>query len=118
MTQQPTQGAMVHPGVQLPGTDETAVYRLFDDAGRLLYVGVGRNPMNRWSAHADQHEWWPTVATFTVNWHATRAEAAAEERHALRNESPVHNLHGTPRWAGIVSQHVRSEIAGRTRHKA
>jgi hypothetical protein len=94
------------------------VYRLSDESGRLLYVGMGRNPLNRWSAHADLHEWWPQVATFEVAWYDSRGEAAAEERRALREDDPAHNLHGTPKWAGIVSGHVRAELAGRRAHAA
>jgi predicted GIY-YIG superfamily endonuclease len=75
---------MIHPGIQTGGSEETAVYRLFDQAGQLLYVGMGRNPMNRWSSHADQHAWWPQVTAFAVVWHPTRSDAAAEERSALR----------------------------------
>jgi hypothetical protein len=92
---------------------ETAVYRLSDDSGRLLYVGIGRNPLNRWSAHADLHDWWPKVATFNIAWYGSREEAAAEERRALRNDNPVYNIHGTPKWASVVSGHVRAELAVR-----
>ncbi|MFF3884060.1 hypothetical protein [Streptomyces sp. NPDC001914] len=107
------QGQMPHPGVAPKGTDETAVYRLSDDSGRLLYVGIGRNPMNRWAAHADLHAWWPQVAAFEVTWYDSRGEAGAEERRALRQDDPAYNIHGTPKWGGIVSGHVRAELAVR-----
>lgn len=113
MTKRMAKGQMPHPGVQLKGTEETAVYRLSDESGRLLYVGIGRNPLNRWSAHADLHAWWPEVATFEVTWYDSRAEAAAEERRALREDDPAHNLHGTPKWAAIVSGHVRDALDAR-----
>lgn len=116
MVQRKTTGSMPHPGAGAKGTGETAVYRLSDSTGRLLYVGIGRNPQNRWGAHADLHAWWPQVATFEVTWYGSRDDAAAEERRALREDSPAHNLHGTPKWAGIVSGHVRAEIAGRRAH--
>lgn len=106
-------GKMIHPGVQPKGSEDTAVYRLYDAAGRLLYVGMGRNPMNRWSSHADQHAWWPQVVTFTVLWHTTRKEAAADERHALRNEAPVHNIHGTERHGLVTGEGVRRELVAR-----
>jgi hypothetical protein len=81
---------------------ETAVYRLSDAAGRLLYVGIGRNPMARWASHADQHAWWPEVASFEVAWHPSREAAAAEEKRALQEDGPVHNLHGTPGWGKFL----------------
>lgn len=108
--QQPTHGQMIHPGVGDKATSETAVYRLYDEANRLLYVGIGRNPMNRWAAHADQHAWWPNVKSFETKWFPSREEAAAEERRALREDSPLHNIHGTPGWAAAVSGHVRREL--------
>lgn len=111
MPQRIVQGQMTHPGVQAKGTDETAVYRLYDVNDRLLYVGMGRNPMGRWASHADQHAWWPDVARFEVTWYPTRQEAAAEERRALREDDAAHNVHGTPKWASVVSGHVRSELA-------
>jgi hypothetical protein len=106
-------GEMPHPGVGGKESGETAVYRLSDESGRLLYVGMGRNPLNRWAAHADLHAWWPEVTTFDVAWYDSREEAAAEERRALRHDDPAYNIHGTPRWAGVVSGHVLSALAVR-----
>lgn len=108
-----TAGVMVMPGVQTRGTDETAVYRLFDSADRLLYVGMGRNPMGRWASHADQHAWWPEVVRFTVDWFPTRGEASAEERRALKEEATVHNVHGTERHGLVTGAGVRAALAGR-----
>lgn len=86
------------------------MYRLLDATDRLLYVGMGRNPLNRWSAHADQHSWWPEVACFEVTWYPSRERAAQEERRALREDDPLHNIHGTPKWPAVVSGHVRKEL--------
>jgi predicted GIY-YIG superfamily endonuclease len=104
---------MCQPGTQTEGTEETAVYRLFDASGRLLYVGMGRNPLTRWASHAEQHAWWADVATYSVVWHDTRQEAAAEEREALRHEDPVHNIHGTPRHGLVTGAGVRAALNGR-----
>lgn len=113
MPQNPTQGPMPQPGIGDKESGETAVYRLYDGSDQLLYVGIGRNPMGRWASHADEHLWWPSVARFEVTWFGSRDEAAAEERRALKEDNPLHNIHGTPKWAGVVSQHVRAEIARR-----
>ncbi|BCK74039.1 hypothetical protein Srufu_079920 (plasmid) [Streptomyces libani subsp. rufus] len=96
MTNAPSAGAVPHPGVG--AGDQTSVYRLRDRAGHLLYVGMGRNPMGRWASHAEQHAWWSNVATFDVLWFDTRTEAAEAERRAIREESPMHNIHGRPGW--------------------
>ncbi|MFF7411623.1 GntR family transcriptional regulator [Streptomyces lydicus] len=74
--------------------ERTALYRLYDADGHLLYVGISSNPKRRWWAHAAQHAatWWPQVATRTVEWLDTRELAAAAERHAIKVESPAHNF--------------------------
>ncbi|WP_406164152.1 GIY-YIG nuclease family protein [Streptomyces canus] len=76
--------------------DEVAVYRLFADSGQLLYVGISKDPMNRWQEHS-ANSWWRRVASYEVRWHPTRAEARAEEKEAMASESPVHNIHSAPR---------------------
>ncbi|MEU6054198.1 GIY-YIG nuclease family protein [Streptomyces xanthochromogenes] len=89
---EPGHGCIPHPGV---GTDgETAVYRIYDQESGLLYVGMSSNPLNRWAAHAEKHDWWPRAATYRVDWFPTRAEAAAEELRAIKAEAPTCN-----RWA-------------------
>lgn len=103
------QGQMIQPGAEARGSQRTAIYRLFDDSGRLLYVGIGRNPMARWAAHAER-SWWPSVSRFAVEWHATRKMAADEERRALRSESPVHNIQGTERGGLVTGAGVRAAL--------
>ncbi|MEU1275301.1 GIY-YIG nuclease family protein [Streptomyces sp. NPDC005799] len=98
------QGQMPQPGVGDKGAGETAVYRLSDADGNLLYVGIGRNPMARWASHADQHAWWPRVTSFEVAWYPSREEAAAEERRALREDGPACNIHGTPGWGAFLAR--------------
>ncbi|MFF9197319.1 hypothetical protein ACF09L_19135 [Streptomyces sp. NPDC014779] len=118
MTTRTVTGAMVHPGVQPKGTDETAVYRLFDVDDRLLYVGMGRNPMGRWASHAELHPWWPNVVRFEVAWYSTRREAAAEERRALKEEVTLHNIHGTERHGLVTGAGVRAELKARREFQA
>ncbi|MFF7476646.1 GIY-YIG nuclease family protein [Streptomyces sp. NPDC008092] len=99
---QPSTGLIAHPGV---GTDgQTAVYRIYDNAGSLLYVGMGNNPMNRWSSHAARHTWWSEAASFRVEWYATRQEAQAVEKTAIRSEDPKRNIHGRPGWGRFVAE--------------
>lgn len=73
----------------------TSLYRLFDAAGTLLYVGIANNPVGRWYAHSsssDGRNWWPDVATLTIEWFATRAEAVAAESVAMHDEHPRYNI--------------------------
>lgn len=70
----------------------TALYRLFNIEGRLLYVGITDGPETRWNTHASQKHWWPNVATKTVEWFDTRNDAEAAERRAIYAEAPLHNV--------------------------
>ena len=73
-------------------TDEpTAVYRFYDGADVLLYVGISRNPAARWAQHAAEKTWWPRVAKKTVVMYGSRREAEIAEGKAIRSESPRHN---------------------------
>jgi hypothetical protein len=69
----------------------TAVYRLFDASGRLLYVGIGYNYLARWRMHAKK-PWWPEVASKDVVWYKSRLVAAYEEARAIRTENPIYNV--------------------------
>lgn len=79
-----------HPG-------RTALYRLFDQSGRLLYVGVSHKPDVRWGQHSEDKDWWPLVDKRAVEWHDTRADAEHAETVAIVQEQPVFNFVGTPR---------------------
>ena len=68
----------------------TALYRHFDADGRLLYVGIARSVTARLAQHADS-PWDDQIARVEVERFATREEAEAAEREAIRAEKPIHN---------------------------
>lgn len=73
--------------------DEPVVlYRLFDAANALLYVGISRNPAGRWKEHAAEKSWWPRVARKTVVMYGSRMAAEIAEGRAIRSEAPLHNI--------------------------
>lgn len=69
----------------------TAVYRMYDKAGALLYVGIAFDPLSRWRQH-QLAPWFGSVVERWVEWYPTRDEAAAAEKEAIRMESPLHNV--------------------------
>lgn len=71
--------------------EPTALYRFFDSAGQLLYVGVSGDTENRWRQHAESKPWWSEVADKTTEWLASRPEALDAERIAIRTEKPLYN---------------------------
>jgi predicted GIY-YIG superfamily endonuclease len=76
--------------------DTTALYRLWNEAGSLLYVGISHHPRMRFEQHAVEKPWWPEVARKTVTWHGTRAEASDAETTAIQEEHPRYNAPRRP----------------------
>ncbi len=70
----------------------TALYRLHDSEGQLLYLGISVDPLRRWPEHAADKPWWPSVANFTTEWFGTRTAALEAEAEAIRRERPLHNI--------------------------
>lgn len=70
----------------------TALYRLRDSHGDLLYVGISATPPQRWAKHAAEKEWWPEVADLSLEWFGSKTAALAMEAHAIRTEKPRHNV--------------------------
>lgn len=71
----------------------TALYRLRDGSGRLLYVGISSSPLRRWPEHAADKSWWPEVSQFSVEWCGSREQALAAEAVAIQTEQPAYNVH-------------------------
>lgn len=70
----------------------TSVYRLFDAAGRLLYVGMSQDVARRLRQHSTLQAWWPAVARVTTVEYPSRYAARRAERDAIAAENPVHNI--------------------------
>ena len=67
----------------------TAVYRLFDKDGRLLYVGVSHDPISRWKQHEGTKLWWHWVADKQVVWRPSRLAAFQLEAEIEHAEEPL-----------------------------
>ena len=76
----------------------TALYRLYDEAGVLLYIGISHQPEVRFEQHSKLKEWWPQGARREIQWFDDRPSAAAAEADAIRSEDPEHNGTYSPRW--------------------
>lgn len=76
------------------------LYRFYDKGGVLLYVGITSVGPSRWSEHRRNRPWWHESKSATIEHFATREEAEAAERHAIRTEMPLYNkVHSTGRPA-------------------
>lgn len=74
----------------------SALYRLYDKDGALLYVGVSLSVFRRLSEHAQGKEWWSQVRRIMLEPHASREAALAAEILAIRDEGPIYNIAGRP----------------------
>jgi hypothetical protein len=70
------------------------LYRLYNRAGSLLYVGITDNVFRRWKEHSRDKPWWTEVHKFTQDWYPDRASVEAAERHAITTERPSYNVIG------------------------
>lgn len=69
------------------------LYRLYDAAGRLLYIGVSSTVERRLRTHSyrGQNAWWGQVDHCSLEWFAEGHQALAAEVLAIRSERPVYN---------------------------
>ena len=74
----------------------TTLYRMRDAGGDLLYVGITVAGLRRFSAHRRVKPWWHLVQQIDVEHFATRAEAIAAERDAIKTELPRFNVVHSP----------------------
>jgi predicted GIY-YIG superfamily endonuclease len=85
---------MTISAMELGDETPTALYRLYDAEGVLLYIGISGDLKARFARHAARKPWWPQVARKTVEWHLTRTGAAKTEDAAIKAERPKHNIAG------------------------
>lgn len=88
----------------------TALYRFYDNADRLLYVGITHDIEQRWTSHARNQPWWLDVSRKTVDWHPNRSVAERLEDEALRRDKPLYDRSGK-RWEsdGVVDARLALE---------
>lgn len=68
------------------------VYRLFDEAGTLLYVGVTKDVSRRFVEHRCERPWWFMVRSTTIQRFDDQAAAEVAEREAIETEGPIYNI--------------------------
>jgi RNA polymerase subunit RPABC4/transcription elongation factor Spt4 len=68
------------------------VYRFYDEADDLLYVGLSMNVPLRFASHRDDKPWWIVVRRITLQPCLDRGEARVIEAKAIQEECPKHNI--------------------------
>lgn len=93
----------------------TSLYRYFDDAGALLYIGISKNILNRLPQHSDK-PWIALAASVTVEHFQTRDGALDAERRAIQRELPRFNVLHNARAKQELADNTTVEIS-RDTHK-
>jgi len=93
------------------------LYRMYDIAGRLLYVGVTNGGLRRFMEHSKDKTWWREVDSIKVEHaHCTRSVIERMERDAIVAESPLYNVahnHGiAPQTACVAVSRPLATPAG------
>ncbi len=70
----------------------TALYRHFDAAGALLYVGISLDTIRRTQQHQQGARWYDQIARIEISWHGTREDALYFEAEAILDEVPTFNI--------------------------
>ena len=75
------------------------LYRFYDQAGTLLYVGISLNTLVRATQHRLSKPWWKSIARIEITdlGHMNREAAEAIERDVIVAERPLHNVVHTER---------------------
>ncbi|WP_293954955.1 GIY-YIG nuclease family protein [uncultured Corynebacterium sp.] len=74
------------------GVEEYTVYRFYDAAGDLLYVGVSSNAIRRWEQHQRTKPWFGEVAVITRSLFEDKETAYEAEIRAIIHETPKYNI--------------------------
>ena len=72
-----------------------AVYRVYSNTGRLLYVGCSIDPIGRMGAHGLYSEWSKKCSYIEIRWFPTLLTARLMEGVALERERPIYNKNGS-----------------------
>lgn len=98
----------------MTGSAQTALYRHFDAAGTLLYVGISHSAVQRLQQHMNGSRWARDIASVQIAQYDSREAALAAERLAIINERPLWNvIHNTskPKAARPVTRRQADDLA-------
>jgi predicted GIY-YIG superfamily endonuclease len=73
-------------------SEPTKLYRYYDSAGALLYIGISKNAIQRLSEHEADKRWQTDISSIRIETFSDRIAAHDAERRAIASENPAHNL--------------------------
>lgn len=79
------------------------LYRHFNSAGRLLYVGISCRVLSRTREHIKSAKWSDEIARIDIEHYSSREAVVAAEKSAIIAERPLFNI--------VHNKHVRGQKA-------
>lgn len=102
-------------------SDPSSVYRIYDSAGTLIYVGMSYEPDVRVRVQRREKPWGHEIARHEVDWHPNRQTAQQAEERLIKERQPRYNVTHTPEHQVRSLRHISAraqQIAeGRTTGK-
>lgn len=86
------------------------LYRFYDTADRLLYIGMTTNMATRLSEHRLSKNWWSEIARIELEHYGDRLLLRQAEVHAIRNENPVYNALGRGRGGPLDAMQIAIDL--------
>lgn len=90
----------------------STLYRVYDAAGALLYIGITNDPAERFGAHAGLKPWWHEAVRIDLEHFDTREVCARAELAAIRSEHPRHNIVGAQRLQAVIREDALERFFG------
>lgn len=80
------------------------VYRMYDDDGQLLYVGISKTLATRLTQHHRDKPWAAQIASVVGKRYTSREAARAAEIEAIQKENPQYNIQDRAKSVDRVKQ--------------
>ena len=89
-------------------SDQTDLYRYYDESGHLLYIGISGDFLTRTNQHRRNSFWYKYAKTITIQKFCNRTLAIRAEREAIKREKPEFNIEHNER-INLMSRKKTSE---------
>jgi len=86
------------------------VYKAYDDAGALLYVGISINVFKRLGEHKAYSPWYDEASRIEVVQYLNRASARAEEARCIKFDAPAFNVTQEAAAGCAMSDEIRESF--------
>lgn len=88
--------------------ENTSLYKYYDDAGILIYIGITSRGIARNIEHNTSKDWWPYVSTQEVEHFPDRPTALKRERELIHLLRPPFNKEHNPDHQELVDEYLET----------